>query len=107
MANATVRRTANQRDEITPCAPLKSRITPYHIIEKQTRSRPVPAYVSFHQQRTCPCIGSRPSRANSRPEQVQQTALLDHLVGAGEQRNWEREAQCLRGLEIDGSVCAR
>ena len=30
---------------------------------------------------------TRPSRANSRPEQVQQTeqALLDHLVSAGEQ----------------------
>ena len=32
------------------------------------RKRP---FVSFHQQRTCPCIGSRPSRAITGCEQVQ------------------------------------
>ena len=35
-------------------------------------------------------------------EQSQQTAsLFDHLVGAGEQRWWNLEAERLRGLEID------
>src|SRR5215831_13581699 len=27
--------------------------------------------------------------------------LFDHLVGAGEQRQWNREAECFRGLHVD------
>ena len=46
------------------------------------------------------------ANAISGREQPQQTAA-DHLVGVAEQRNWEREAQRLRGLDIDGSVGAR
>jgi hypothetical protein len=35
----------------------------------------------------------------------QQTALLfDHLVGAGEQREWQGDAEHLCGLEIDGKL---
>jgi hypothetical protein len=50
--------------------------------------------------------GARPGHPISGREQPQQTAA-DHLVGVAEQRNWEREAQRLRGLDIDDSVGAR
>src|SRR5262249_40801231 len=30
--------------------------------------------------------------------------LLDHLIGAGEQRRWHRKAKRLGGLEIDGEL---
>jgi hypothetical protein len=55
--------------------------------------------------RTCPVY--RP-RATSGCEQPQQTAaLFDHLVGAAEQRNWQREAQCLRGHVLVGRRSSR
>jgi hypothetical protein len=40
-------------------------------------------------------------RAKRRPEQVQQKALLDDLVGAGEQRWRDFKAKRPRGFEID------
>ena len=41
-------------------------------------------------------------RAISGCEQVQQRiALLDHLVGAGEERRWHVEAERSRGLEVN------
>jgi hypothetical protein len=33
------------------------------------------------------------------PQQI--AFLLDHLVGAGEQRRWHHDAERLRGVEID------
>jgi hypothetical protein len=40
-------------------------------------------------------------RANSRPEQVQQTKqAYDHLVGAREQRRWHGEAKGVGSLEV-------
>src|SRR4051812_17172730 len=33
--------------------------------------------------------------------------LFDHLVGAGEQRWWHFEAECLRGLQIDNELKLR
>jgi len=45
---------------------------------------------------------TRPSRANSRREQMQQKKpLLDHLVGAGEQREGDVEAKRFRCCLVD------
>ena len=76
---------------------------PQWVITRMASDRP---YVSFHQQRTYPCIGSRPSRATSRREQVQQHQrvegrLLDHVVGQREQGRWDRYAKRPGGLEVD------
>ena len=58
--------------------------------------------VRFPQQRTCPCIGSRPSRAITGSEQVQHTkALLDDLVGELLEAQRYIETKCLGGSEID------
>jgi hypothetical protein len=35
---------------------------------------------------------------------VRRLDLLDHLVGAGEQRGWDRETQCLCSFEIDSQL---
>jgi hypothetical protein len=32
---------------------------------------------------------------------IEAVASLDHLVGGGQQRFWDDEAECLSGLEID------
>src|SRR5450830_760399 len=38
----------------------------------------------------------------------QQTAsLFDHLVGAANQRQWDIQAECFRGLEIDDQIVVR
>jgi hypothetical protein len=43
-----------------------------------------------------------PGRANSRPEQVQQSMqLFDHLVGESQQLVWHGQAKRLRRVEID------
>ena len=56
-------------------------------------------------RRHCCCVPAR--RANSRPEQVQQTPqLLDHLVGEQHERIREREPDRLGGLEIDDQLVA-
>jgi hypothetical protein len=31
-------------------------------------------------------------------------ASFDHLVGTSEQREWDREAKCPSGLEVDGHL---
>jgi hypothetical protein len=31
-------------------------------------------------------------------------SLFDHLIGAAEQRDWEGEAECLGGLEVDDEL---
>jgi hypothetical protein len=41
-------------------------------------------------------MASGPVRAMNR-----HALLFNHLVGAGEDRRWDGEAQCLRGLEVD------
>ena len=47
-------------------------------------------------------INGRLKSANSGCEQSQQgSSLFDHLVGAGEQRRWDVEAERLGGLEVD------
>src|SRR2546429_6596132 len=51
------------------------------------------------------CVPARPLRARSGCEQMQQVApLLDHLVGAAEQRDWKSDAERMGGLEIDDQL---
>src|SRR5262249_39016343 len=54
-------------------------------------------------------FGHSRSAASCRTHAPRQTtcalaSLFDHLVGAREQRGWDREAECLGGLEVDHEV---
>src|SRR5262245_877113 len=46
-----------------------------------------------------PHIGPMASAYQVQPTRAQ--GLLDHLIGAGEQRRWDFDAERLRGLEVD------
>src|SRR6476619_5318349 len=50
-------------------------------------------------------VGSVPQTVlSSRNKMRERDALLDHLIGTGEQRGRHRDADCLRGLQVDDQL---
>src|ERR1700747_3092547 len=64
-----------------------------------TRFWPRPAVLAI----TAARAAIKPRRTR-RPTAVIEGTSFDHLVGAGEQRGWDNESNCPRGLQIDAQI---
>src|ERR1700735_2255646 len=85
-----------------------TRGTPSAIDEKRRRQRPnrprskhhaafIPTLIGATHRSSLPPTARRLSKLSA----LRDASLLDHLVGGGQQRFWDGEAERLGGLEVD------